>query len=449
MSGVINLFKEFKKYSRECGSLKASADSIFRKTSVWIFIAFLLLAAGMGLKGQLESREMTGKAERQLEGGSSRSQTFTYQIDGSEEGELTLDIFPVERTQDEALELLERAAAQWEEVYLGENRSADEVRYDLNFPAVLCDGLVKISCESSNYSILQNDGKIIQDALTEDGELVELTVTFSYGEYDRIERYSLYILMPEAESAEWLKIRLSEEAQRTEQSSRNEKSFSLPDSIAGHTVSWEQKHDFQWIFIIFLGITAVFCLEWKEKESEKKRQKERNKQLMFEYPQMVDQLSILLDSGMTIRRAWERMLQTDQRMKPGKSRNRHTGRKIFPKYSRGRNQCKNQRIFVEEMWITYREIKEGRGEGEAYERFGNRIGLMPYRRLGSILSRNLTKGTGDIKLLLRKEAEEALEMRKNRARRMGEEAGTKMLFPMLVMLVLILMILLLPAITNF
>ena len=39
-------------------------------------------------------------------------------------------------------------------------------------------------------------------------------------------------------------------------------------------------------------------------------------------------------------------------------------------------------------------------------------------------------------------------MRKNRARKAGEEAGTKMLFPMLVMLVLILLVLLLPALTG-
>ena len=145
---------------------------------------------------------------------------------------------------------------------------------------------------------------------------------------------------------------------------------------------------------------------------------------MFEYPGMVDQMAVLLESGMTIRRAWERM--TERRRAPGEP---------YPAYQ-------------EEMRITYREMQEGRGEKEAYERFGNRIGLLPYRQFSSVLSHNLSKGTRDIRLLLRKEAAEALEMRKNRARKAGEEAGTKMLFPMLIMLILVLLVLLLPALTG-
>lgn len=439
---MFSIFGKCNKYRENAGSLKS------HKKSILIFAMFFLLAVGMGLKGRMDAMESTGKAERAAEGGNSQNRTFVYQIDGSEKQELTLDIAPVERAQDEVLELLESAAAQWENIYLGENVSADEVRYDLNLPNSLFNGLVKISYESSNNTILQINGEIMPDVLPEEGELVELTVTFSYAEYTRIETYGLYIQMPEVESAEWFKMKLLEKVQQEEQSSRDQTSFSLPDSIAGHTVIWEQKQDFRWVFMIFLGLIAVFCLEWKEKEDAKKRKKARNSQLMFEYPQMVDQMSILLDSGMTIRKAWERMLETDRHMQ----QNNCQGKEIKPtcceRHFVKRNSRENQRIFVEEMWITYREIQEGRGEQDAYERFGKRIGLMPYRRFGSILSQNLSKGTRDIKLLLRKEAAEALEMRKNRARRMGEEAGTKMLFPMLVMLVLILLVLLLPAITE-
>ena len=40
---------------------------------------------------------------------------------------------------------------------------------------------------------------------------------------------------------------------------------------------------------------------------------------------------------------------------------------------------------------------------------------------------------------------EAFEQRKNRARQIGEKAGTKLLFPMLIMLVLVLVIIMVPA----
>ena len=50
---------------------------------------------------------------------------------------------------------------------------------------------------------------------------------------------------------------------------------------------------------------------------------------------------------------------------------------------------------------------------------------------------------------LEQEAAAGFEERKNEARKMGEEAGTKLLLPMMVMLVLVLVILILPALMNF
>ena len=47
--------------------------------------------------------------------------------------------------------------------------------------------------------------------------------------------------------------------------------------------------------------------------------------------------------------------------------------------------------------------------------------------------------------LLELEAEEAFEERKSMARKLGEEAGTKMLFPMILMLGAVMLILAFPA----
>ena len=47
------------------------------------------------------------------------------------------------------------------------------------------------------------------------------------------------------------------------------------------------------------------------------------------------------------------------------------------------------------------------------------------------------------------EAQAGLEQRRNTARRLGEEAGTKLLLPMMLMLVLTLAILVIPAVASF
>ena len=95
------------------------------------------------------------------------------------------------------------------------------------------------------------------------------------------------------------------------------------------------------------------------------------------------------------------------------------------------------------------DIRKGMGERQAYEQFAHRIGLPSYRRLISILNRNLEKGTRDVCEMLEEEAREAWEIRKNQAKKAGEEAGMKLLFPMMLLFILILVMLLFPAVQSF
>ena len=85
----------------------------------------------------------------------------------------------------------------------------------------------------------------------------------------------------------------------------------------------------------------------------------------------------------------------------------------------------------------------------AYEKFGKRCGEPGYIKLGSILSQNLKKGAKGLQELLEQEAETGFEDRKHAARKLGEEAGTKLLFPMMLMLAIVLVVLTVPAVMSF
>ena len=52
-------------------------------------------------------------------------------------------------------------------------------------------------------------------------------------------------------------------------------------------------------------------------------------------------------------------------------------------------------------------------------------------------------------MMLSEEAEGALEDRRNMARKAGEEAGTRLLLPMMVMLVVVMFLILVPAYLDF
>lgn len=390
------------------------------KRAVCVLVLFMMLAALSAIHSAFESEAQKPQITRQQEGNAAESQTFTYRTQDGTEQTVSLEVQAVERTRGEAQKLLDAAAEEWEDCFLGENTSVNEVTRPLNLPDRLQDNLVRVSYESENYDILDTEGNLHLESVPEEGARVKLTVTFSYSEYEREDQQLLNIVWPEEGSAEWIYLKLKKQLQELETGNRRAKSIDLPDSVEGYAILWESERDMQWMYFAGLGAAVFLCLVFQKKEKERQEKKMRQEQLLLEYPQMVEQLSLLIGSGMTIRGAWERMLKS-----------------------------KEQHLYLEEMRTTYRELCAGCGEREAYERFGTRIGLAPYRRFSSLLSQNLTKGMRDLRELMRVEAREALEMRKNHARRLGEEAGTKLLFPMLLMFALILVVLLVPATQSF
>ena len=96
---------------------------------------------------------------------------------------------------------------------------------------------------------------------------------------------------------------------------------------------------------------------------------------------------------------------------------------------------KNKVHYVyEEMILAAREMENGMSEAKAYELIGKRIGLLPYMKFSTLLVQFLKKGTTDLIRLLDFEVEDAFHERRENAKVLGEEAGTKLLFPMMLML---------------
>ena len=101
------------------------------------------------------------------------------------------------------------------------------------------------------------------------------------------------------------------------------------------------------------------------------------------------------------------------------------------------------------MIITNHEILDGESERLAYQKFGERVDLGEYQRLIRILLQNLQTGSRGLCKLLEQESENALEERKALALKLGEEAGTKMLMPMMIMMAIVIAIVIAPAIIDF
>ena len=150
--------------------------------------------------------------------------------------------------------------------------------------------------------------------------------------------------------------------------------------------------------------------------------------MLSDYPQMVSQLVLYMEAGMTMRNIFG---------------------KLSASYLREKKKGGPDRYLYEEILITNRELSSGTSELSAYEHFGIRCGGQQYARLCTLLSQNLKKGNRELLTLLREESKNAFLERMDRARKAGEEAGTKLLMPMILMLVIVMVIIMIPAYLAF
>ena len=115
----------------------------------------------------------------------------------------------------------------------------------------------------------------------------------------------------------------------------------------------------------------------------------------------------------------------------------------------GKQERKKRRYVYEEILIACHELQGGRSETEAYDHFGRRCQVQAYIKLSALLSQNLRKGSNDLVQMLRQEADNAFLQRKSLAKKLGEEAGTKLLLPMMMMLCIVMVIIMIPAYFSF
>ena len=401
-----------------------------KRKVIWIIAVILSLSAAAAVSEHMEAAAVSEKGiERNPVGGAERTEEFWYRVDGQEKKELSLEVSPQILSEDEAMELLKKARTEWESSYLAQNASAERVDSDLTFPTQLADGLVSVRTTTDQLTVLDEEGRLDAESIPDEGMVISLETIFSYESYELTDVRSVHVYRPKESSEQMLDEKISEAVSKAEEIGREKKTFLLPEKVDGHSVQWKKQKTGHWAVILLIGAALIAAVCFREKEQIRKQKREKEDQLLFEYPQMIEQICLLLGSGMTIRRAWERMVSSYRRQK---ERDRIS-----------------DRLFMEEMTFTEYEMRKGRSERECYERFGARIGLEPYRRFAAILTRNLAKGNADVRRLLEEEADQAMTMRKNTALRLGEEASTKLLGPMLIMFLVILAAVIFPALENF
>lgn len=339
---------------------------------------------------------------------------------GGDPAAFTVDVLPVEYPEDELDSVFDRAFEEIDGSYLGDNSSADEVRSNLNLMTRLDDLGLDVDWNSSDSEVVEADGTVINDDESLD-LIVELTASLECGGRSMERTYQVHVLGRSLTATEKATKLISEYVANVQNENSSDREIELPREIEGYVVT-EKKDGGSWVTILMLGVFAMACICVRGRVQIRNREKHRREQLMMAYPELVDKLTLYLGAGVTVKSAFVRIAQMEK---------------------------KREDPLVKEVRYTLNEIRSGVSESDAYCNMGHRINLPVYIKLMSLLAQNIRKGTKDIIVMMADEEQSALQARKEMAKKKGEEAGTKLLFPMVVLLGIVMVIVISPAIMNF
>lgn len=387
------------------------------------------MAAGLLVSDKKESAKPVTEIQRNDYGNGSTTHSLQVTIDGEEQKDsLEIDVDEKRYTKEEISRVFKQAFRELEPLMLGENESLDEVRSNLRLVTQIPGEPVEVSWELDRYDLMNIYGELNEKNLAEEpeGAVVNLKAYLTYTEDESmqaLEQMSARVYPPKLSGDEKRAAQVKQAIVEEEERSREEDVLRLPGEVEGRKVELHNPDNPRGWYVLALGPVICLLLVSLQKQNEQKEKEERERQMMLDYPEIMNKLTLLIGAGMTVKKAWEKIVQDYERQK----------------------ESLGVRYAYEEMAAAYREMQSGVTEAESYERFGRRCGLKAYRKLAGLLDQNLRKGTKGLTALLGAESQQAFEERKASAKRRGEEAGTKLLVPMFFMLAMVLVIVIIPA----
>lgn len=239
--------------------------------------------------------------------------------------------------------------------------------------------------------------------------------------------YRIYVgIVPRALSRyESLLLQLQQAITTEDEGSLGENMLSLPTEIDGQRIYYSEHEDRSYLLLPLLGVIAAMAIYMRQGQARRTEKKQREALLMLDYAELVSKLMVYIGAGLTVRNALETISQ-------------HFDALI----ARG---IKEDRPLYQELRTMVIQFRRNMPESEIYLSFGRRVNLKPYTKLVSLIEQNRMNGARNLRAMLELEMEDAFEQRKTTARRLGEEAGTKLLLPLFIMLGIVMIIVIVPA----
>lgn len=360
------------------------------------------------------------RIQRNEEGGGSRQMNLEIRSEEKGSRKITYELPEKMYTPGQIETLTERFLSEYEELIRGENESLQKVQKDLVLQEMYEGYPMSFDWESSDYGLVGDDGTVTNEELSY-SQPVTLTARITYGENVYEHNFPVCVIPPVLSQEQLWEKEILTQIRKADDKQKYEAQLSLPEKIGGSPVQYFSVKD-PGIFYILLVFPLVPVVLYKAKDKDlKKETEEKKKRMTLKYPEFVSKFRLLLGAGVSVRNVCFR-LREDPTL----------GEDL-----------------QEELELLCRDMKNGTSAGDALDRFGKRTSHPLYIKFSALLVQNLKKGTDDLLEQLSAESAQAFLLRKSNARQLGEEAGTKLLLPMILMLTVVMAVLMIPAFISF
>ncbi len=306
---------------------------------------------------------------------------------------------------------------------LGDNEDFSYVTQNLDLITGTDQG-IEITWQTSAPDVISTLG--VLGNVPMEGADVTLTMTMSYGNFTRSFEIPVTVWPMATQDEDELSAYISEEIAKSESGAE----VSLPTEYEGNAlILYHAKNNMGQNLALLACLAAIVIWLGAESKLEEKLKKRRTG-LEEDYPDIVSRFSILFSAGLTVPAAWKRLSEDYEREL---------------KNNAGRAGPSNMRYGYEELRLTALELNNAGYSDKIFYDFGKRCGSYRYMKLADVLDQSMKKGTVQLTSFMEEEAISAFELRKLQAAKTGEEAGTKLLLPMMMMFGLVIAMVVVPA----
>lgn len=322
-------------------------------------------------------------------------------------------------TAQEIEEMLPSFIEELERNVIGEENEDGKVKGELHFVQQLQGYPFTVSYETDRPDLIGKEGERLGES--KEGTVVEIAASILYEEFRYLHIFYVELLPEEKNLKELWEKRLEEYLTYQEEAQREEAYVYLPQELEGERLRWKVKKSSKAGIVLLLSIVVSAVMFSSEYIQKKEDSKKRTEALQDAYPAFALRYSMLVSAGLTLRQALLKIAQGADAQKP-----------LYQEIIRG-----------------VHELEAGISEGNVYENIGRRCNTPQMRKFGTLLASNLRKGQEGLSALLREEASIAMAQRREIIRKKGETAGTKLLFPMLLLLLIVFVVIMVPAFSSF